>query len=189
MRRCFPSIVLLAALLAGCGSRQVRPPDLTTPAAPAGSIPLSFDRQGVRLAGPGGWRVQTGAAPLVATIQSGTATVAVWRYPRTEPLPAKRTALRQAQALLLAAARARDPSFTKRRATIAKVDGHPAITILGSETVAGQARTVRSTHVYALGSEVVIDAIAPAGVFGRVDRGVVGPLVRSLHVRAPISSS
>jgi hypothetical protein len=44
---------------------------------------------------------------------------------------------------------------------------------------------VRSTHVYAYGGEVVVDAFAPANVFGRADRDAFRPLVRSLRLRGP----
>jgi hypothetical protein len=39
--------------------------------------------------------------------------------------------------------------------------------------------------VYAFGAEYVVDAFAPAAVFGQVDREAFLPVVRSLRVRAP----
>jgi hypothetical protein len=178
---------LLACLLlaAGCGNRQAEPPDMSVAAQPAGTTPVSFASQGIGLASPGGWKVQPGEAPLIATIQSGTAQIAIWRYPRTEPLPASGAQLTQARDLLLQAARARDPTFKESGTTITKVGGHPAIQVRGTETLAGQPRTVRSTHVYAFGGEVVVDAFAPANVFGQVDRDAFRPLVKSLRLRAP----
>ena len=172
-------------LLAGCGNEQARPPDISAPAHPAGATPVSFAPQGIRLAAPGGWKVQPGQAPLVATIQSGPAQIAIWRYPRTEPLPKTAAQLAQARDLLLQAARARDSTFKESRTTITKVGGHPAIQVRGTETLAGQPRNVRSTHVYAFGGEVVVDAFAPAGVFGQVDREAFRPLVKSLRLQAP----
>jgi hypothetical protein len=80
---------------------------------------------------------------------------------------------------------ARDQTFKASKTTITKVGGHPAIQVRGTETLAGQPRTVRSTHVYAFGGEVVVDAFAPASAFGQVDRDAFRPLVRSLRLRAP----
>ena len=44
---------------------------------------------------------------------------------------------------------------------------------------------MRSTHVYAFGAEVVIDAFAPPEVFGQVDREAFVPVVRSLRLASP----
>jgi hypothetical protein len=178
-------LTILACLaLAGCGNHQQRPPVVGPPAQPTGTTPVAFDRAGVRFAAPGGWHVQAGTAPLVATVQSGTALVAIWRYPRTEPLPASHAQLTQARDLLLQAAKARDATFKPLKSAITKLGSHPAIQVRGTETVSGRPRMVRSTHVYAFGAEVVVDAYAPDDVFGRVDRSAFLPLVRSLKLRA-----
>jgi hypothetical protein len=86
MRRLTP-IAILLALAAGCGEDRTDPPDVTTPVTPAGTAAASYPDQGVTFAAPGGWRVRPGQPPLVATVQSGTATIAIWRYPRSERLP------------------------------------------------------------------------------------------------------
>ena len=56
--------------------------------------------------------------------------------------------------------------------------------IRAKEHIAGQPRTVRSTHIYAHGAEYVIDAYADADSFRAVDAKVFRPLLRSLHVSA-----
>jgi hypothetical protein len=178
-------LLIACVLVAGCGNQRQRPPDVSTVAKPAGTTPVSFAGQGVSFAAPGGWHVRGGQAPLVATVQSGPAQIAVWRYPRTEPLPATKAQLTQARDLLLEAARARDQTFKESKASITKVGGHPAIQVRGTETVGGQPRSVRSTHVYAYGGEVVLDAFAPANVFGQADRDAFRPVVRSLRLQAP----
>jgi hypothetical protein len=185
MRRLPPIACAAAVLAAGCGNEQSTPPDVSKPVRPVGSAATSFGTQGVRFATPGGWHVRAGAAPLVATVQSGPAQIAVWRYPRTEPLPKTSAELTQARDLLLQAAKARDQTFKETRTAITKVDGHPTIEIRGTETISGQARTVRSTHVYAFGAEVVVDAFAPADVFGQVDREAFVPIVKSLRLASP----
>jgi hypothetical protein len=44
---------------------------------------------------------------------------------------------------------------------------------------------VRSTHLYAHGGELVVDAYAPPGEYAKVDRAVFGPLLRSLRLTRP----
>jgi hypothetical protein len=185
MRRAPLPILAAATLAAGCGNQQSKPPDPTTPAPVAGRTTVFFDAQGLRFRAPADWRVRPGPAPLVATLQSGTASVAIWRYPRTEPLPRTKAQLGQARGLLLAAAHARDSTFKEAKVAVTRVARHPAIQVRGTETVSGQPRTVRSTHVYAFGAELVVDAFASAAQFPAVDRAVFAPLVRSLRVSAP----
>ena len=188
MRRASSFACAAAAIVAcGCGNQQAEPPDVSLPAHPVGTTPAFFGQQGMRLGVPGGWHLYHGTAPLVATVQSGTATIAVWRYPRSEPLPKTAAQLTQARDLLLQTAKARDETFKEAKTAITKLGGHPAIQVRGTETISGQPRTVRSTHVYAFGAEVVVDAFAPADVFGRVDRDAFGPLLRSLRLHSPSS--
>lgn len=48
---------------------------------------------------------------------------------------------------------------------------------------------VRSTHVYADGAEIVVDAFAPERDFRRVDAQVFRGVLRSLHITTPKGSS
>jgi hypothetical protein len=181
MRR--PLLVLIAAVaLAGCGNRRAAVPDTATPGSPLGTNAATYPQAGLRFGAPAGWHVEPGRAPLVTTITTGRAAIAVWRYPRTEPLPATTRALEQAKAALLAAAKARDATFAPQAARATRVDGRGALEVRGTETVEGARRAVRSTHVFAFGAEVVVDASAPPRDFARVDRQVFGPLVRSLRL-------
>ncbi len=66
-----------------------------------------------------------------------------------------------------------------------EVDGAPAIELLGTATIAGEKRRVRSTHVYAKGAEIVLDAYAPEQEFARVDREVFRPIAASLRIDPP----
>ena len=177
------SVCLLVTL--GCGRERIAPPDTVRPATPAGIEPEEFPEVGLFLDRPGNWPFVPGRAPLVASASSGTATVALWRYLRSEPLPRDETALEAAQSALEDAARNRDPSFVVEEGRRLEVDGAPAIQLLGTETVAGQKRRVRSTHVYAKGSEVVLDAYAPEQDFERVDDEVFTPMVESLRIDPP----
>jgi hypothetical protein len=185
MRR--PLLVLIAAVaLTGCGNHRAAVPDTATPGPPLGTNAASYPQAGLRFGAPAGWHVEPAQAPpLITTITTGRAAIAVWRYPRTEPLPVTTRALEQAKSALLAAAAARDATFAPQGARVTRVGGRRAIEVRGTETVEGARRVVRSTHVFAFGAEVVVDASALPRDFARVDRQVFGPLVRSLHLGPP----
>ena len=178
-------VAVLAASAAGCGRDRIEPPDTVRPAAPGASVPEAYPEAGLFFDRPGNWPFREGRPPLVASTSSGTATVALWRYLRSEPLPRTPEALVAAQDALEQAVQARDPSFSLEGNRRLKVDGAPAIELRGTETVAGRERRVRSTHVFAKGAEVVLDAYAPPEDFERVDREVFGPIVESLRIDPP----
>jgi hypothetical protein len=173
--------VLLVAL-AGCGSDSSSSGTTATTAAEASG---QFVKQGVTFTPPPDWSVDAGAGHLVATAQAGQATVAVWRYPRTESLPTSKVELQAARDALLSASKKRDATFEQIKTAATTIAGEPAVQIRAREHIAGQPRTVRSTHIYAHGAEYVIDAYADADSFRSVDASVFRPLLRSLHVSSP----
>ena len=179
------AVALVACASAGCGRERIEPPDTVRPAAPVGTAPEAFPQAGLFLDRPANWPFQPGRAPLVASASSGTATVALWRYERSEPLPREGEALEAAQAALEEAVKTRDGSFELEGSKRVKVDGAPGIELRGTETVAGRRRRVRSTHVYAKEAEVVLDAYAPEEEFQRLDAEVFEPIVRSLRIDPP----
>ncbi|WP_205698056.1 hypothetical protein [Conexibacter sp. SYSU D00693] len=175
-----------AALAAtGCGNDETPPPDTTTPGPALGSEVKSYPRHGISFRAPAGWNLDDGQAPLVATIATGQATIAIWRYPRSEELPNSQAELKAARDALLTAAKRRDDTFREIKSAPAEIAGKPAVQIRARETIQGQPRVVRSTHVYADGAEVVVDAFAGADDFRRVDAEVFRPLLRSLRLQAP----
>jgi hypothetical protein len=131
---------------------------------------------------PKGWLISEGEGTQVYAISTGEATIAIYRYPRTEQTPRTRAQLEQAVELLVGAAKARDNTFTEIKRGRLKVDGHPAVQLRGTETIVGRPRMVRSTHVYTKNSEVVVDAFAPEQDFRRVDAQVFRPLLKSLKI-------
>jgi hypothetical protein len=187
MRRATAALVAVAAL-AGCGNQRQPPPDVRTPGPPLGSNPASFPQAGLRFLAPAGWNVDPGQAPMVATISTGEASVGIFRYPRTEQLPRTAAQLDAALDALVGAAKARDPGFVEIKRSRARVDGKPAVQVRGTETILGHPRTVRSTHVYADGAEIVVDAFAPDRDFKRVDAQVFRPLLRSMKIGTPQGS-
>ena len=186
MIRPVPVLCALAALLAsGCGAGRVEPPDPSIPFTTGGTAVREYPAVGVRFTAPADWPFTAGQAPLVASTSSGSATIAVWRYPRTEPLPRERAALDAARTALEEAARTRDASFALQRSRRVRVDGAPGIEVVGTERVGGRERRVRSTHVYAKGAELVVDAYAAERDFPVVDRAIFRALVRSLKIDPP----
>lgn len=175
-----------AVPLAGCGNAAQPAPNVRTPGPAFGSEVVRYPAAGLTLRrAPAGWARTTGAAPAVASIVTGEATIGIFRYPRTEPLPRTRAQLDAATDALVAAAKARDPSFTEIKRARLKVDGQPAIQVRGTETINGRPRTVRTTHVYAFGGELVIDAYAPDADFRRVDAQAFRPLLATLRITRP----
>ncbi|MCW2959477.1 MAG: hypothetical protein JWP18_2280 [Solirubrobacterales bacterium] len=178
------TIALLA--LGGCGNSRQPAPDVATPGPAFGSDTARYPRAGLTLRRvPAGWARIAGEAPAVVTIATGQATIGIFRYPRTEPLPATKEQLDAAATALVAAAKARDPTFKEIKRARLKVDGQPAVQVRGTGTIDGQPRTVRTTHIYAFGGETVIDAFAPEKDFRRVDSQVFRPLLATAKVAAP----
>ncbi|HEX6388579.1 MAG TPA: hypothetical protein VFZ89_04005 [Solirubrobacteraceae bacterium] len=137
---------------------------------------------GLRFEAPKGWLLNRGDGTQVMTISTGEATIAIYRYPRSEKIPRTKAELTQALELLIGAAKARDSTFTELKRARLRVDGHPAVQVRGTETIVGRPRVVRSTHVYIPRAEIVVDAFAPAQDFARVDAQVFRPLLRSLRI-------
>ena len=189
MRRLTPvlTILLAALVLAACGNEKTKTPDVTTVGTPTGSTPKTYPAAGLRFEAPAGWNYDDGKAPMIAVVQTGRSTVGVWRYPRTEPLPRTKAELTAARDALLAAAKTRDPTFTPIKSAVTRVNDQAAVQIRGEETIDGQRRTVRSTHIYAAGAEIVIDAVAPVPEFRRVDAQFFRPMLRSLRISRPKS--
>ncbi len=178
-------LLLLAAGLAGCGNARTQPPDVATPRAPAGKRTVRLAPAGIAFVAPRNWAPLAPETPQVGGIQSGTATLAIWRYPRSEPLPAGRAELRQARRRLVAEVRRRGPQVQIRSSRITQRAGAPAVELVARQPVAGVQRDVRSSHLFARGAEVVVDAYAPPAQFRRVDTTVFEPLLRSLRLSRP----
>lgn len=172
------AIAALAA--AGCGSDSSTK-TATTSAAESGSFPA----QGISFKPPADWSVDQGKGHLVATAQAGQATVAVWRYPRGEKLPKSKLELQAARDALIKASSKRDVTFEQIKTAATVIAGEPAVQIRARQHIAGQPRTVRSTHIYANGAEIVVDAYADADSFRKIDADVFRPMLRSLRVSEP----
>ncbi len=184
-RPLFVLAIMLACLAAGCGNDRTRPPDTQVPDPPAGAREDSYPQAGIRLTAPANWPQLQAEGQRVGGIHSKRATLAIWHYPRTEPLPDSDAELQEVERLLIERVKRRDPTFALRDSTRRRRGGARAIELVGRQTAAGLPYGVRSSHVFHAGREIVFDGYAPPEHFGRVDETVFVPLLESLTLRAP----
>lgn len=181
------SAIIVASVFAlvGCGNSRTRVPSFEQPATAAAVRLISYPAAGVSVRVPDSWTVAAATPPLLATISSGAATVALWSHPRRDPPPADHATLVRLERRLLNTARRLDPTLTLIGASVSSQAGHPAVELDALEHVSGRLRRVRSVHVFTAGAEVVIDAYAPPANFHAVDHAVFSPLKRTLRLTGP----
>jgi hypothetical protein len=174
--------VLACSLLvvAGCGNSRTPVPDTSRPAAPQGFRTMKLTQFGVSLATPRNWTVTGQSAPLILTLNSGPAVVALWRFARSVAPPRAGRALDHDRRALLAAVRGADRGITVLASTDTRVAGATAVELQARERIGGQLRRVSSTHVYVPGAELVLDEYAPPAQFAAVQNSVFRPVRSSL---------
>jgi len=177
--------VVAAIVLGGCGNSRTPAPPTGLISAPNAFRDLTYPAAGVSVKAPANWREVRGQDPQLATIAIGDAQIALWRYPRTEPLPESRSQLHAARQALVAQIESRDPTFELTSSRLVVKRGLRAVEIVGQATNQGQRRSVRSLHAYGHGAEVVLDAFAPPKDFPRVDKETFASVARSLRLRKP----
>jgi hypothetical protein len=175
------SVCGVALALAACGGSRPAPPDLIRPARPAGFRTLYFPSAQVSLQAPRNWLTRPQRAPLVTIVASGSAVVALWRYPTASPASATPPPLSLDETALINQARARGGLvrlLSSRKTTRA---GRPAVVLEALERIDGRLRRVISTHVYVTGAELVLEEYAPPAQFAAVRRGF-SRIARSLRL-------
>jgi len=179
--------VLLACVVAGCGNDRTKPPETQAPDPPAGERVDRFPKAGITFTAPVNWPQMQAQGQRIGGIQSKRATLAIWRYARSEPLPDTDAELEEVEQLLIERVKRRDPTFTLQESRRLRRGGARAIELVGRQTAAGLPYGVRSSHVFFAGHEIVFDAYAPPEFFARVDETVFVPLFESLKLRRPRS--
>lgn len=190
-------VVIAAALLVfpllGGGRERTPATEIVRPSPPSGGFVLQNVGLGTLLRLPRDpWSTRgcddQGDGPdkaqpfLRCVVTSGPGVLSIWIYPRSRRGPRTAAALETAKDDLLAASKDRDPSFRTIAAVVTEYDGLPAIQIRGTAKVLGRPRTIRSTHVFVGGREIVVDAYATNSSFRRVDATVFRPVLRSLRI-------
>ena len=160
-------------------------PSLTRSAPPGGYRTLQFPAAGVSIAAPQSWRVIPVRPPLLTTVASGDAVIALWRYPRTAPPPDTEASLAAARSSLLRAVHARQRTVRVVGSRITRVDGAPAIEFDALETIGGKSRQVLSTHVFQPTGEVVLEEYAPPGLLRQIRHPLFAQVRGSLALIAP----
>jgi hypothetical protein len=188
VRRSLLVLPLVVPLVVACGNSRTQVPNLAQPAVPRGSRTLTYTKAGVTLEAPANWIVSEQRAPLLATVNSGAAIVALWRYPRTAPAPATPASLEKTRTALIRSAQSRDRSLRLIRSRVGRLHGAPTVSLDATERIAGQERRVRSIHMFGSDDEVVVDEYAPPGIFAAVDRAAFSPMSRSLTL-LPVSGA
>lgn len=176
------SPLLLAAVVAACGTQPLPPPDPQKVREPGRSVSLRDPRTGLRFQAPLNWVKRIRTSPGIFRIASGSADVSGWAYPRAEKLPQTPEQLATARDALVRQAQQRNASFRLESSRITKLQQWPAIELRGTQKILGREIHTRSVHVYRAG-EYVFEALAPAPAFAVADRKVLAPLLRSLKFR------
>jgi hypothetical protein len=166
-------------VLAACGNARTPAASVIWPAAPTGFRALSYPQSGLAFDAPRNWAASAQQAPLVATVSSGAAIVAVWRYTGHRRGSSSPAELQQA---LIRRARLRDPTLRVIASHRRTIDRAPAIVLDAVESIAGSPRRVRSIHIFTRGAEIVVDEYAPPFVFDAVNSKVFARLARSVRL-------
>ncbi|HEX4108852.1 MAG TPA: hypothetical protein VHX88_11995 [Solirubrobacteraceae bacterium] len=174
-------VLIGIAALIGSDYPRERAPAISAPPSPAEFGFQRFSSAGLSLYAPLNWHLTPAAPPEVETMTAGPGIVAIWRYPRTQPLPRSAAALDLARNALSHAVVQRDPTVRISRDDITRINHRHAIMLLAREGIAGQVRDVRSAHIFAEHSEYVIDMISPPASFPRLDRTLFLPLLRTVR--------
>lgn len=177
--------VALAAAMVSCGNDKTSAPDVGEIPAPKGFRDAKFTQQGVFLRVPTNWRMVPGESPQIATIAAGDGQIAVWRFPRKEPLPETGLQLDAARQALLAQIQKRDSTFKLTSSRLVVKPKLKAVEILGTGTNQGQQRSQHSLHAYGYGGEIVVDGFTPVKLFDRVDKQTLSKVSRSLKLSKP----
>jgi hypothetical protein len=182
-RLAVPPLLALAWLVAGCGAERASGPSSFVPADTAFRA-LRYRQVGLEVSVPEVTRVERRPRPGVFRASFADWFVSAFAYRREEQLPRGRRALEVARQRLIREVQRRGFRLISARA--ARVSRAPAVELLGDQTVArGRLRT-RSLHVYRGRGEYVVEMVAPAAKFRRLDRRTFARVADSVKVTGRI---
>jgi hypothetical protein len=184
---------LLVFPLLGGGRERTPPTEIVRPSPPSGGfvvqniglgtlVKLPRDPWSTRGCDDRGDPPDEAQPDLRCVVTSGPGVLSIWIYPRGRRGPRTAAELETAKDDLLSASRQREASFRPVNAVVTRYDGLPAIQVRATARILGRPRTIRSTHVFVGGREIVLDAYATRSSFRRVDETVFRPVLRSLEV-------
>ena len=178
-------VVLAAAVAAGCGRDRLYPADFEFKAADR-TESASYPDVGMRFRYPIGVGLASSPAPGIFRGAAGDAFLSGFAYRRAEQLPRNRRELAAARRRLVTATRDRSPSYRLRSARTTRVDGAPAVELLGDQRLSNGNLRTRSLHVYKGRAEYVLELAADARDFARLDREVYRPIRQSLELTGKV---
>ena len=175
----------LCCVLAACGAERQQPPS-PEPRPNEPTRTAKYPRAGLELELPERAVVQDRRAPAVFRASLGQAFVAAFAYRRREQLPRGGSELQTAMRRLVREVRRRDPRFRLIRSRTTRVDGAPAIELVGDQTLSRTRLRTRSLHAFRGRGEYVVEMLAPPARFEGAEAGFFDPLVRSLQLSGRI---
>jgi hypothetical protein len=182
-------LVSTAALLlpaAGCGNDRVGSGSLFDVPAGKATQALSYPEAGLKVTVPKEFDVKASEPPQLFRASLNAAFISSFAYRRAEQLPKTREELDAARKRLEEAAKKRDKTFRLKTSKLTKVDGAPAIELLGDQTIFKGRLRLRSLHVYRGNGEYVVELVAPVAGFARLDRASFPGIRKTLKVTGKV---
>jgi hypothetical protein len=183
-RRLAPPLVLIACL-AGCGAERESAPSTLLP-ADAAVRTLRFPAAGMGVKVPTEMTVRQRRRPALFSAVRADWFVSGFAYRRREQLPRNRRELAAARRRLEREVRRRDRSFRLLSARATRVQGAPAVDLVGEQVLSKRRLRTHSVHVYEGRGEYVLELAAPPSKFRPLDRDVFRRVVRSLRVTGKV---
>ncbi len=173
-------------LLAGCGNERVSSGSLFDVPEGKATRALSYPQAGLKVTVPKEFDVKAATPPQLFRASLNAAFISSFAYRRAEQLPKTREDLVAARRRLVDAAKKRDKTFRLKSDKLTKVDGAPAIELLGDQTIFKGRLRLRSLHVYRGNGEYVVELVAPVAAFARLDRASFPTIRRTLDVTGEV---
>jgi hypothetical protein len=175
------AIPALALACGGCGNTRNHATGLSQLGGPLSLVDYTTPSGDVSFGRPSTWSINSGAAPEVAQISSGSAVATIWAYARTD-LSQSLAGAEAARSRLLASLHRRAPGFVVESSRVRKIDGASAVEIVGHGKIAGRPVKSQSVHVYKGTAEYVIDAYARPKLFHQAKVEAFDPMLATLRV-------